>query len=118
MSNQINPSENPSTSQAQPSRLSRIPKAWLPTPGNALFTLCVLFLLLSVQSVGALSSNQQVANTLPSRGMIDYQGQLTDTDNQPLDGNYRMRFALYDSADAETPLWEEEWSEASIENLF
>jgi hypothetical protein len=93
-------------------RLPRPDRTWLPHPGNILFTLLAIFVLLGAQSVGAIPSILPSASALPSRGMISYQGQLTDSNNQPLNGSYRMRFALYPAADAPTPLWQEEWSDA------
>ncbi|NJN68411.1 MAG: hypothetical protein HC884_17710 [Chloroflexaceae bacterium] len=91
----------------------RISGAWLPTPGNVIFTLFVILVLLGVQNVRAFPLGApSAADALPSRGMISYQGQLTDTNNQPINGSRRMRFALYPSADAEQPLWEEDWSDA------
>ena len=39
--------------------------------------------------------------------LIRYQGQATDTQGVPLEGNYRMTFRLYDAATAGTILWEE-----------
>lgn len=110
--------ETSTTSSVPTHQPARTYRPWLPTPGNVIFTLFAIFVLLGAQSAGALPlSAPLAADALPSRGMISYQGQLTDTNNQPINGPQRMRFALYDSATATTSLWEEEWSDANAIQL-
>jgi hypothetical protein len=41
--------------------------------------------------------------------MISYQGVLTDSSGTPLDGQYQMRFKIYNHATTGDPLWTEEW---------
>lgn len=87
--------------------------AWMPTIGNVIFTLIAIVVLLGAQTVGAIPVNAPAAATPnPSRGTIAYQGSLTNQDGTPLDGSYRMRFALYPQAVGGTALWHEEWSQA------
>lgn len=83
----------------------------LPTPGNVIFTLVMIGLLVAAQSVGALplgrlSSAQAAAST----GTIAYQGRLADSAGAPLTGTYNMIFRLYDVASSGIPLWEEQWT--------
>jgi hypothetical protein len=112
MEHPTNQHETSTTSHA-PTPAARNQRVWLPSPGSMLFTILALCIVWGVQSVMALpAAAPQAATALPSRGMISYQGHLTDINNQPISGTHRMRFALYPSADATTPLWEEEWSDA------
>jgi len=46
--------------------------------------------------------------------LINYQGRLTDKDNQPLDGTYTITFRLYDSPSGGNLLWSETHSNISI----
>lgn len=98
-------------SHAFMSRLPRPNRTWLPTPGSVMFTLLVMFVLLGAQTVGAIPARIPLAAAPnPSRGTIAYQGSLTDKDGTPLNGSYRMRFALYPQAASGTELWHEEWT--------
>lgn len=95
------------------SRLPRPNHAWLPTPGNIIFTLFAIFVLLGAQTAGAIPARVPLAAAPnPSRGTIAYQGSLTDKNGTPLNGSYRMRFALYGQAVGGTAAWHEEWAEA------
>lgn len=88
-------------------RLTRL----LPTPGNVIFTLAMIALLVAAQSVGALPLGRPLAaSSATSTGTIAYQGRLADSAGAPLTGTYNMIFRLYDAASAGTPLWEEQWT--------
>ncbi|HIE30452.1 TPA: hypothetical protein EYP66_24600, partial [Candidatus Poribacteria bacterium] len=39
--------------------------------------------------------------------LINYQGKLTDTEGNPLTGDFSMTFAIYDAEDGGNLLWEE-----------
>lgn len=84
---------------------------WLPTPGNAIFTLVMIGLLVAAQSVGALPlpAALRAPNGI-STGTIAYQGRLADANGAPLTDTYNMIFRLYDAATGGTPLWEEQWT--------
>ena len=85
---------------------------WLPTPGNAIFTLLVIGGLLWAQSAGAISLRAFTASSI-STGTIAYQGRLADTGGTPLTGTYNMIFRLYNAASGGVPLWEEQWTGAN-----
>lgn len=88
-----------------------LPKAWLPSRGNVIFTLIIAGLLVLAQSVGALPlSRQEAAQSAASTSTIAYQGRLADSEGAPLTGTYSMIFRLYDAASGGTPLWEEQWT--------
>jgi hypothetical protein len=113
MEQHTNHSDAHTASHASANHGPRTYRSWLPTPGSVLFTMIAIFVLLGAQSAGAVPGGAPLAaDAFPSRGMISYQGQLTDINDQPINGQQRMRFALYPSADAVVPLWEEEWSES------
>jgi hypothetical protein len=77
----------------------------LPTPGNVLFTLVMIALLVAAQTVGALPLGRpQAAPSTTSTGTIAYQGRLADADGNPLTGAYNMVFRLYDAGIGGTPL--------------
>lgn len=85
-------------------------KRFLPTPGNAIFTLVMIGLLIAAQSVGALPLGRpSSAPVTTSTGTIAYQGRLADSASSPLTGTYNMIFRLYNAASGGTPLWEEQW---------
>lgn len=46
--------------------------------------------------------------------LINYQGRLTDKDNKPLDGAYKITFRIYDALQGGNLLWEETHSNLSI----
>lgn len=84
-------------------------REWLPTKGNAIFTLLVIGSLLWAQKVGAMTLGAPAAaNT--AVGTIAYQGRLADTGGAPLTGTYNMIFRLYAAVSGGTPLWEEQWT--------
>ena len=95
-------------------RLTRL----LPTPGNVIFTLVMIALLVLAQSAGALPlanpkpvlSPVEVSAIPNSQSTIAYQGRLADADGNPLTSTINMSFRLYDAASGGTPLWEEQWA--------
>ncbi len=94
-----------SSAQA-PSHSRRIPR-WLPTPGNAIFSLVLVFSLLWAQSVGALNLGAAAGT---STSTIAYQGRLADSEGNPLTDTLNMSFRLYGIATGSAPLWTEQWT--------
>lgn len=47
--------------------------------------------------------------------LINYQGRLTDKDNQPLEGSYTLTFRIYDAETSGSLLWEEAHSGVVIQ---
>ena len=91
-------------------KASRITR-FLPTPGNVIFTLAMIALLVAAQSVGALPLGRpQAAPAAASTGTIAYQGRLADANGNPLTGTYNMIFRLYAVPTGGAPLWEEQWT--------
>jgi hypothetical protein len=92
-------------------QLGKIARRLLPTPGNVIFTLVMIALLVAAQSVGALPLGRtQAAPAATSTGTIAYQGRLGDAAGAPLTGTYSMVFRLYATASGGMPLWEEQWT--------
>ncbi|MGB4976321.1 MAG: hypothetical protein WBR35_06240, partial [Anaerolineae bacterium] len=87
----------------------RLGRRLLPTPGNVLFTLLMIGLLLWAQSAGALPLRLLGPN-VPSTNTIAYQGRLADANGSPLTGTYSIIFRLYNVASGGAPLWEEQWT--------
>jgi len=92
------------------SNLSPKWRVWLPSRGNAVFTLVVVAFLFVVQSAGAFGkiTSSLMAEPSGSTGLIAYQGRLADTGGNPLTGMYTMVFRLYNQSTGGTPLWEEQ----------
>ncbi|MGB4978070.1 MAG: hypothetical protein WBR35_15170, partial [Anaerolineae bacterium] len=84
-------------------------RRFLPTPGNVLFTLLMIGLLLWASSAGALPLRLLGPN-VPSTTTIAYQGRLADAGGSPLTGAYSIIFRLYNAASGGVPLWEEQWT--------
>ncbi|MFZ1403818.1 MAG: hypothetical protein WAW03_12075, partial [Anaerolineae bacterium] len=84
-------------------------RRFLPTPGNVLFTLLMIGLLLWASSAGALPLRLLGPN-VPSTTTIAYQGRLADAGGSPLTGAYSIIFRLYNAAGGGAPLWEEQWT--------
>ncbi|MGB3060436.1 MAG: hypothetical protein WBE17_11945 [Anaerolineae bacterium] len=89
--------------------MKAIRRVWVPTPGNVLFTLLMIGLLLWAQSAGALPLRLLGPN-VPSTTTIAYQGRLADAGGSPLTGAYSIIFRLYNAASGGAPLWEEQWT--------
>ena len=91
-------------------RLSRL----LPTPGNVIFTLTMLALLVAAQSAGALPLGRPAAEPYnASTSTVAYQGRLADSSGNPLTGTYNMEFRLYSQVSGGTALWDEMWTGAN-----
>lgn len=84
-------------------------RSWLPSRGNAVFTLVIVFALFWAQSANALpwSAPAQVAT---STGTWPYQGRLADGTGNPITNTVPMIFRLYNAATGGVPLWEEQWT--------
>ncbi len=91
------PTVAPKASQA--SRLAR----WLPTPGNVIFTLLAIGLLIMTQSVWSAPSLANIPG--PSATTVNYQGRLADSNGNPLSGSYNLQFAIYDAPTAGNRVW-------------
>jgi hypothetical protein len=89
----------------QPPRLRWL----LPTPGNVVFTLLVVGVLLWANSRGVLALGT-AAPTAPSTSTIPYQGRLADTAGNPINATTPMVFRLYAAGTGGAPLWEENWT--------
>ncbi|MBP7963347.1 MAG: hypothetical protein KBG20_15840 [Caldilineaceae bacterium] len=83
-------------------------RRWLPTPGNMIFTLVLVFTLLWAQNVGALNLGAATAGT--STSTIAYQGRLADSDGTPLTDTLNMSFRLYGQVSGGVALWTEQWT--------
>ena len=79
---------------------------WLPSKGNALFTLLVVGGLFWAGSVGAVPLLQTAAS---STNTVAYQGRLADATGNPVTATTPMVFRLYNAATGGVPLWEENW---------
>jgi hypothetical protein len=96
------------------SKLSRIDwRAWLPSRGNVLFTLVIVFALLWAQSAHALPGMNQPA-VAASTGIWPYQGRLADSAGAPLTAALPMTFKLYNAASGGTALWQEQWTSVQV----
>lgn len=91
-----------------PDGLGRL-RRLLPTPGNVIFTLLMIALLVAARTASALplGEHRGVASTAASTGTIAYQGRLAGAADAPLTGTYSIIFRLYDAATGGTPLWTE-----------
>ncbi len=77
---------------------------WFPTPGNIIFTLVMVALLILTQRTWA--SSHQSANTPgPSATTINYQGRLADDAGNPETGTLGMSFAIWDAANGGGIIW-------------
>ncbi|MBP7963344.1 MAG: hypothetical protein KBG20_15825 [Caldilineaceae bacterium] len=81
--------------------------SWLPTPGNVIFVVILVFGLFWAQSVGALNLG---ASTGTSTSTIAYQGRLADSNGDPLTETLNMGFRLYNAGTGSAPLWTEQWT--------
>ncbi len=92
--------------QTQPEPRRRL-RHLLPTPGNVIFTLVMIAVLLWAQSAGAVPFRPENA---ASTGTIAYQGRLADSSGNPLTSTLAMSFRLYSAVTGGTPLWTEQWT--------
>ncbi len=92
------------TRQTKQQENPRTPSRWLPSPGNVIFTLVMVGLLILTQRTWA--SNSQSANTPgPSATTINYQGRLADDAGNPQTGTLGMSFAIWDAANGGGIIW-------------
>ncbi len=85
-------------------------RAWLPSRGNVLFTLVIIFAMFWAQSARALPWMEQPA-VATSTGSWPYQGRLADSAGTPITATVPMIFRLYNApGSGATPLWEEQWT--------
>ena len=90
--------------------LSRVNwRAWLPSRGNVLFTLVIVFALFWAQSANALPW-QAPSLAATSTGTWPYQGRLADSAGNPITATVPMIFRLYNASTGGVPLWEELWT--------
>jgi hypothetical protein len=72
-------------------------------------TRAIAFVLMAVVTGFAWTASATVSDYIPVGGV------LADLDGEPLEGSYGMTFALYNAADATTPLWSETYAAVEIE---
>ncbi len=93
----------------QPSLRGAEYKKWLPSRGNFVFMLLVVFGLVWAQTKGVFARATSAPNSGYTRP-IPYQGRLADASGTPLTNTYPMIFRLYAASTGGVPLWEENWS--------
>lgn len=80
---------------------------------SVLVTLTAIALLRS----GVLFASSSASESVPAA--ISHQGFLAESSGDPLDdGNYDMRFAIYNSSSGGNPIWEETHSEVPVSGGF
>ncbi|MFO7679812.1 MAG: hypothetical protein R6X34_07150 [Chloroflexota bacterium] len=87
--------------QAQPPQAAHWNR-WLPAPGNILFTLLMIGLLIFTQR--AWATPVQNINA-PGPSAVNYQGNLTAPNGAPKNGSFDMSFAIYNAASGGTRVW-------------
>ncbi len=80
--------------------------SWLMPNGG---TILIVLLLIATQSIWAKEANTNQA-AMASTNTISYQGQLTNSAGNPLNGTYNMVFKLYTASSGGTALWTESWT--------
>lgn len=84
-------------------KISFIKKYLIPHPGTL-----IVVLLLTATAVWA-SPKGLFLTTETSTQTIPYQGRMTDSSGNPLNGDYAMTFSFYDTSSGGTALWQEQW---------
>lgn len=79
------------------SRTGQSRNHWLPTPGNIIFTLLTVILVVFTQQVWA-NSAQSLNAPGSSATTINYQGNLASPNGSPKNGSFDMSFAIYNAA--------------------
>ncbi len=75
----------------------------------------VVFAAIFLTCLGPLGNSAMAS----APGIMNYQGRLTNSGGQPVtDGNYSIKFTLYDAAAAGTALWAETLQVATSSGLF
>lgn len=82
---------------------------WLPSRGNVIFTLVIVFALFWAQAANALPWSQPSLSPT-STGTWPYQGRLADSAGTPITATVPMVFRLYSAGTSGVPLWEENWT--------
>lgn len=77
---------------------------WLPTPGNMIFSLFLVALVLFTQRAWA-NPAQNTNAPGSSATTINYQGRLADASGNPKNGNLNMSFAIYNAASGGSLIW-------------
>lgn len=79
---------------------------WLPTPGNIIFTLLIVGLMVVTQQVWA---NEALLTSLSTAGTgattVNYQGRLADPLGNPQNDTFGMSFAIWDMATGGNIVW-------------
>ena len=92
--------------QSKPQSNKKSLTKWLPTPGNVIFTILILGLLILTQNVWAKPLQSALNAPGPSATTINYQGRLANPDGTPVsDGVYDLKFALYDTSENGAMIW-------------
>jgi len=91
--------------------------AWLPSRGNMIFTLLVVFGFFLTNKAGAVSLGAPLASGA-STAVIPYQGRLTNASNVPISGPNTMTFKLYNVASGGSALWTETQTITATNGLF
>ena len=86
----------------------------LPTPGNVVFTLLIVTMLVVANRAGAININAPAAT---STATIPYQGRLATASGIPYTGLQNMEFRLYAVPTGGTPLWTEYWTTGNAVNV-
>ncbi len=102
--------ERNQTSDTEKRNEPRSLRHWLPTPGNTIFTLVIVFVLLWAQEAGAMSLLIPFNSPSQSSNTIAYQGRLADSAGNSLTNTLNMSFRLYTAVTGGTPLWTEQWA--------
>ena len=80
----------------------------------------IVAIVLTVAAMGANANNNTEAsdkvNVPDVPHKINYQGYLTDADGNPITGDPKMTFKIYDSPTGGTPLWSEAQTSVHVEN--
>ena len=77
---------------------------WLPTPGNIIFSLLLVGLLILTQRVWATPAQNTDAPGL-SATTVNYQGHLAAPNGTPKNGSFDMSFAIYNAASGGSLVW-------------
>ena len=79
--------------------------------------LVILSTLLAFSTVGVGYASGNGSENIPT--MINYQGYLTDSSGNPINGTLSIRFSIYSTASGGSPLWQETQSSVTItDGLF
>ena len=88
-------------------------RTWLPSRGNVIFTLVIIFVMFWAQSAHALPWTNLPA-TANSTTIWPYQGRLNNSAGVPLTAAVPMTFKLYSTPNGGTILWEEQWANVQV----